>query len=85
MLIPGKVISLRVMYSVLLSLCTVAIVTWPNDRIGDASRGIYMTSAAGLDKHLPISDYCCSMYTSLVSVIKRKIAAGKISGQGNLG
>ena len=48
-----------------------AIVTWPNGRIGDASRGIYTTSAAGLDKHLPISDYCCSMYTSLVSVIKR--------------
>lgn len=65
--------------------CTVAIVTWPNDRIGDASRGIYTTSAAGLDKHLPISDYCCSMYTSLVSVIKRKIASGKISGRGNLG
>ncbi|CAK9826619.1 Endocuticle structural glycoprotein SgAbd-2 [Anthophora retusa] len=48
---------------------TVAIVTWPNGRIGDASRGIYTTSAAGLDKHLPISDYCCSMYTSLIAVI----------------
>ncbi|XP_066597305.1 endocuticle structural glycoprotein SgAbd-4-like [Prorops nasuta] len=34
--------------------------------IGNASRGIYTQSAAGLDKHLPISYYCCNMYTSLI-------------------
>ncbi|XP_046826398.1 endocuticle structural glycoprotein SgAbd-4-like [Vespa crabro] len=51
------------------------LVTWwpslPRKRwcIGDASRGIYTPSAAGLDKHLPISDYCCSMYTSLVAIV----------------
>ncbi|KAG5330987.1 CUD2 protein, partial [Acromyrmex heyeri] len=44
-------------------------VHWTVGGVGDASRGIYTTSAAGLDKHLPISDYCRSMYTSLVILI----------------
>ncbi|CAL1674408.1 unnamed protein product [Lasius platythorax] len=50
----------------------ILLVTWwpsvhqTDGGVGDAFRGIYTTSAAGLDKHLPISDYCCSMYTSLV-------------------
>ncbi|XP_051174590.1 endocuticle structural glycoprotein SgAbd-4-like [Leptopilina boulardi] len=28
-----------------------------------------MPSAAGLDKHLPVNDYCCSMFPSLIAVI----------------
>ncbi|XP_032669805.1 endocuticle structural glycoprotein SgAbd-4-like [Odontomachus brunneus] len=43
--------------------------------VGDASRGIYTTSAAGLDKHLPISDYRRSMYTSLVALIALAVCA----------